>query len=295
MNTDESASVCPDETARGSGTMSDSKQANAAAGKRSRRRTKLRRRLSGLLALAVALVGAGALYSVVAPSPQTAHAQGNAALVKKGKAVFDNTCITCHGAHLEGVPNRGPSLIGVGSSAVYFQTATGRMPLAHQGVQAESKPPRLAPSQIRALMAYVQARGGGPQAPQVKSQVLTQGDPAQGGQLFRMNCASCHNYTGRGGALTSGKYAPSMQGASPRVIYTAMQSGPQNMPRFSDRQLTPTQKQDIIAYVNSVQNNRNNPGGLALGGLGPVPEGLVAWAVGITALVGITLWIGSRA
>jgi ubiquinol-cytochrome c reductase cytochrome c subunit len=86
-----------------------------------------------------------------------------------------------------------------------------------------------------------------------------------------------------------------MQSAGPKIIYTAMQSGPQNMPRFSDRQLTPQQKQDIITYVNSVSNNRNNPGGLALGGLGPVPEGLVAWAVGIAALVGITLWIGSKA
>jgi ubiquinol-cytochrome c reductase cytochrome c subunit len=275
--------------------MSEPEQASGPRGKRSRRRGKLRRRVSGLLALFVALVGAGALYSVLSPSPQTAHAQGDAALVQKGKGVFDNTCITCHGAHLQGVQGRGPSLIGVGSSAVYFQTATGRMPLGAQGAQAESKPPTLSPSEIRGVMAYVQSVGGGPQAPQVSSKTLKQGDSAQGGQLFRMNCASCHNYTGRGGALTSGKYAPAMQGASPRVIYTAMQSGPQNMPRFSDRQLTPKQKQDVITYVNSVQNNRNNPGGVALGGLGPVPEGLVAWAVGIAALVGITLWIGSKA
>jgi ubiquinol-cytochrome c reductase cytochrome c subunit len=275
--------------------MSDSEHAGVTPGKRNRRRAKLRRKLSGLLALVVALVGAGALYSVLAPSPHTAHAQGDAALVQQGKDVFDNTCITCHGAHLEGVQGRGPSLIGVGSSAVYFQTATGRMPLASQGAQARAKPPALSPKEIRALMAYVQATGGGPEAPDVSGEALKAGDSAQGGQLFRMNCASCHNYTGRGGALTSGKFAPSMQGSAPRVIYTAMQSGPQNMPRFSDRQLTPKEKQDIIAYVNSVQNNRNNPGGLALGGLGPVPEGLVAWAVGITALVGVTLWIGAKA
>ena len=31
---------------------------------------------------------------------------------------------------------------------------------------------------------------------------------AQGGELFRLNCASCHNFTGQGGALSQGKYAP---------------------------------------------------------------------------------------
>jgi len=79
------------------------------------------------------------------------------------------------------------------------------------------------------------------------------------------------------------------------VIYTAMLSGPQNMPKFSDRQLTPDEKKDVIAYIQSVQNGNNNPGGNPLGGLGPVSEGFLMWALGIAALVGVTLWIGARA
>jgi ubiquinol-cytochrome c reductase cytochrome c subunit len=78
-------------------------------------------------------------------------------------------------------------------------------------------------------------------------------------------------------------------------MYTAMLSGPQNMPKFSDRQLTPQEKQDIIAYITSVQNGSNDPGGNGLGGLGPISEGFIAWAVGIAALVGVTLWIGAKA
>jgi ubiquinol-cytochrome c reductase cytochrome c subunit len=44
----------------------------------------------------------------------------------------------------------------------------------------------------------------------------------------------------------------------------------------------------------SSNNTGSNPGGNALGGFGPVPEGFVAFAVGLAALIGISLWIGSR-
>ena len=76
---------------------------------------------------------------------------------------------------------------------------------------------------------------------------LTHGDVARGGDLFRLNCASCHNFTGKGGALSSGKYAPDLGDATPQVIYTAMLTGPQNMPKFSDRQLSPDEKKDIVS------------------------------------------------
>jgi ubiquinol-cytochrome c reductase cytochrome c subunit len=265
--------------------------------RRTRSRSKLRRRLTGLLALGIALVGAGSLYSLLVPTPQTAQAttQSDTALVGEGQQLYDNTCITCHGSNLQGESDRGPTLIGVGSAAVYFQVSTGRMPLDGQSAQAVQKPTKFTPQQIDALGAYIEAHGGGPLQPTKSDGALADGNPAQGGELFRLNCASCHNYTGQGGALSSGKFAPSLQDASPSVLYTAMLSGPQNMPKFSDRQLTPQEKQDVIAYVTSVQNGNNDPGGDGLGGLGPVSEGFIAWVVGIAALVGVTLWIGAKA
>ena len=262
-------------------------------------RSKVRRRLTGLLAIGVALIGAGALYSVLIPSPQTANAAGNAdnsALISEGQQLYQNTCITCHGANLQGVQGRGPSLVGVGSAAVYFQVSTGRMPAAGQTAQEESKPSMFNAEQVDALGAYIESLGGGPTAPDATdAQLGANGDPARGGQLFRLNCASCHNFTGQGGDLSGGKFAPSLQDTSPSVIYTAMQSGPQNMPKFSDRQLTPQEKQDIISYIKSVQNGNNDPGGNALGGLGPISEGFIAWVLGIAALIGVTLWIGAKA
>ncbi|HZE02510.1 MAG TPA: cytochrome c [Pseudonocardiaceae bacterium] len=242
-----------------------------------------------MLALTVALLSAGALYVVFAPQAQTARAQEDPALVRQGEQLYNNACISCHGMNLQGVNARGPSLIGVGEAAVYFQVSTGRMPASRQEAQIAEKPVRFTPQEIDALGAFVQANGGGPMVPKDS---LAGGDVARGGDLFRLNCASCHNFTGRGIALSSGKYAPAIQGVNAQQIYSAMTTGPQSMPRFSDRQLTPQDKKDIIAYLES---DRNNPGGYSLGGFGPVPEGLISWIVGITALVGVTLWIGSKA
>ena len=72
-----------------------------------------------------------------------------------------------------------------------------------------------------------------------------------------------------------------------------MLTGPQNMPKFSDRQLTPDEKKDIIAFVKA-QDTKVTPGGYYLAGLGPVTEGVAMWLIGIVALVGATLWIGTR-
>jgi ubiquinol-cytochrome c reductase cytochrome c subunit len=275
--------------------MTTSKKSAPASERRFRVRSKLRRRFAGFLALGIALVSAGALYAVFAPQPQTAQAQGDPALLRKGEQVYNNTCIACHGANLQGVPDRGPTLIGVGDASVYFQTSTGRMPAARQEAQMPRKPPKLTPDEIDAVGAFVQAHGGGPTRPAEQGAALRGSDPARGGELFRLNCASCHNFTGRGGALSAGKYAPNLDPASEQQIYTAMLTGPESMPKFSDRQLTPTEKKDIIAYVKSVSDSNNNPGGNPLGGFGPASEAVVAWVVGIAALVGVTLWIGSKA
>lgn len=259
-----------------------------------RARTKFQRRLAGMLALGIALLGVGGLYSLLVPEPQTAQAQEDPAVVRQGEQIYDKTCITCHGKNLEGVQGRGPSLIGIGEAAVFFQTSTGRMPAVVQGAQAEEKPPVLTPEEVDQISAFIQANGGGPELPAEEGMALRGDNPARGGQLFRLNCASCHNFTGRGGALSSGKTAPSLDGSTESEIYAAMLSGPQSMPRFSERQLSPEEKQDIIAYVKSVTDGNNNPGGAALGGLGPQSEGLIGFIVGIAALLGITLWIGAK-
>ncbi|WNG91052.1 c-type cytochrome [Mycobacterium sp. ITM-2016-00318] len=262
-------------------------------------RRRLRRRLSAAVLLLIGLGVAGGLAATLTPTPQVAVADESAsAMLRTGKDLFNTSCVTCHGVNLQGVTDRGPSLVGVGESAVYFQVSTGRMPAMRGEAQAPQKPPQFDEAQIDALGAYIQANGGGPEVPrdengQIAGTSLIGNDVARGGDLFRLNCASCHNFTGKGGALSSGKYAPELSDAEPAQIYTAMQTGPQNMPKFSDRQLSPEEKRDIVAYVRMAAE-APDPGGYGLGGFGPTSEGMAAWIIGMVAVIAAALWIGAR-
>ncbi|MBF6134609.1 c-type cytochrome [Nocardia otitidiscaviarum] len=275
-----------------------SAQENQATKIRKRRRSK--RRFAGGLVLLMGLVGAGFTASALTPDAQVATAnEDQSALLREGKQIYDTSCVTCHGVNLQGVEDRGPSLIGVGEAAVYFQVSTGRMPAVRNEAQIMRKPPKFDARQTDALGAYIAANGGGPTVVRdadgeiAQESLIGGADLGRGGELFRMNCASCHNFTGKGGALSSGKFAPPLEPANEQQIYTAMLTGPQNMPKFSDRQLTPEEKRDIVAYVKD-RTETQSEGGYGLGGFGPATEGLAAWIVGITLLVGSAMWIGSR-
>ena len=73
-------------------------------------------------------------------------------------------------------------------------------------------------------------------------------------EIFLANCSACHNFAGQGGALRSGRYAPSLMNSSALDIYEAMLTGPQQMPNFPDTTLTPRDKRDVIAFIESLQN-----------------------------------------
>jgi ubiquinol-cytochrome c reductase cytochrome c subunit len=242
-----------------------------------------------------ALALAGGVFTVLAP-PSSAE-ESTPALseqARRGKALFDTSCVSCHGRRAEGVDGRAPSLVGVGSAAVEFQVGTGRMPAANSQPEPPRKPSTFTDEETRQLGQYVQELGGGPQLP--PGNRLRAGGTAAvatGGELYRVNCASCHAWSGGGGALTSGKYAPSLDRSTDRQIYAAMLTGPQNMPVFGDNQLSPEQKSQIIAYIQQLKADKD-PGGYGLGRYGPVPEGLAIFLVGVVALIFATIWIAGK-
>jgi ubiquinol-cytochrome c reductase cytochrome c subunit len=216
-----------------------------------------------------------------------------------GKLLFDQTCSSCHGSDANGVnasggPAIGPNLQGVGAATVDFWVTTGRMPATDvAAVEAERKPPRLTDKQALEVAAYINSLD--PSVPAVPTPNLKGANVADGANLFQLNCAACHTITGAGDALAFGTNAPSLQNrqVTAQQVVEAMRIGPANMPRFSGN-LSDSQVRDVVAYVTEKIQHPSNPGGLGLGGVGPVAEGFVALLLGVGGLALICFWIGDR-
>ena len=254
-----------------------------------------RHRAVAPLLLIFALLGIGTTFQVAGAtttSPMTAEER--TAAIEEGREIFLRGCSSCHGLNAEG-GSIAPSLIGVGAASVDFQVATGRMPMADMSQQAMRKTPVYNDEEVAALAAYVASLAPGPEIP--SEEMLNyerDGEVAEGGELFRTNCAMCHNFAGQGGALTQGKYAPSVMGVEPVHIYEAMITGPQSMPVFSDKTLTPKEKLSIIKWIKAAEKEPQL-GGVALGRVGPVTEGLLVWTLGLGLLIGIAVWLAAKA
>ncbi|MFC6288573.1 c-type cytochrome [Nocardioides sp. GCM10027113] len=274
---------------------------NRSAGRLSRHR---RGPLAGLVLLLVGLLFSGGMYAALAPA-QATQQESDAELVAKGRELFLVGCSFCHGQNGEGVRtqsgnNLGPSLVGVGAAAVDFQVGTGRMPMQAPTQQAPRKDVVYTEDEIEALAAYVASLGPGPAIPDESdysidglSEEEREAAIARGGQIFLTNCTACHNFQGNGGAMPRGGYAPKIRGVEHKYIYEAMLTGPQTMPTFSNDNLSPEQKRDVIAYLESLEEDPEY-GGFGLGGLGPVTEGLTAWLVGMGLLLGAAIWIAAH-
>jgi ubiquinol-cytochrome c reductase cytochrome c subunit len=240
------------------------------------------------------------MYSAFAPRSATAE-QASSRDVEAGRQLFLIGCASCHGKNAEGIltkdgGNYGPSLVGVGAAAVDFQVGTGRMPMSRTAPQAPRKEPVYNDEETRQLAAFVASLGPGPAIPESENtdyKDASDEELTRGGEFFRTNCTACHNSVGAGGALPSGRYAPKLTGVSAKHIYEAMQTGPQQMPVFSDAVITPDDKKAVIAYIKSVQEQPQY-GGLGGGGFGPVVDGLLTWLVGIGGLVVFAVWIGAH-
>ena len=253
-----------------------------------------RRPVAGYAALLLGLVFVGLLYGALTRTGGGAQAEPTSASqdIAQGQALFEATCSSCHGLDAQGT-SQAPSLIGAGAAAVDFQMSTGRMPAKEVGAENNRGPVTFTKQEIYEIADYVASLGGGPAIPDAQ-QVSTAGaDTALGTQLFMANCAQCHGFSGDGGALTYGKFAPALTQATPTQIYEAMLTGPEAMPVFANGAVSPQAKRDIIAYVVKTRTEPN-PGGLSLGRIGPVTEGLVIFLGGMGVLVLIAMWITAK-
>ena len=232
--------------------------------------------------LVAVLLGIG-LHSVDATARQKAQGPGP---VERGRELFLTGCSSCHGANGEGT-NQGPDLRGVGAAAADFQLSTGRMPNTSPDRQSVTKRSPYSRKQIDDLVAYVASLGPGPPIPDVNT---PPGNLQEGAQLYLDNCAACHSAAGNGGALSLGRDAPTLHKATPVEVAEAVRTGPGQMPVFGPETLTRQQVNSIVRYVEYLKKPED-PGGLSLGLVGPITEGLVAILIGLGALMLVSRWI----
>ena len=254
-----------------------------------------RHKAAGPFLLLLALLAIGTTFSVASATTAAETTSADRSLqIEEGRQIFLKGCSSCHGLNAEGA-QIAPSLIGVGAASVDFQVGTGRMPMADMSTQAMRKEPLYNAEETAALAAYVASLAPGPAIPgESELNFERDGSTAEGGELFRNNCAMCHNFAGQGGALSQGKYAPTLMGVEPRHIYEAMVTGPQSMPVFSDKTITPEEKLSIIKWIKSAEMEPNL-GGASLGRVGPVTEGLLGWVLGLGILIGVAVWLAMKA
>ncbi len=245
--------------------------------------------------LLVALpVAAAAVLTPLLLQP-AAGQEDDDALLAEGHELYETGCSSCHGPDGEGVvaPDgsaRGPSLENAGEAAAYYYLSTGRMPLANTEEQPQRKEPAYDDEQIAALVAYVGTLGDGPAIPDVD---IDGADLAAGGELYRANCQACHSASGGGGALSYGRAAPRLSDATPTQVGSAVRVGPGQMPVFGPETISDEDLNDLAAYVEYLRSPED-PGGIPIGRTGPIPEGFVAWLIGMVALLALVAWIGTR-
>jgi ubiquinol-cytochrome c reductase cytochrome c subunit len=254
--------------------------------------------IAGLFACAAAALVAGMTATRVpsasaAPDghPVLAQQTGLVGDQQRGQSLYLTSCASCHGTDGKGVEGRGPTLKQSGAASADFYLTTGRMPAsAGIGTQSIRKPPAFDPQEIADLVAYVASISDGPPIPTLDPD---NADLALGQQLYTANCAGCHNSAGSGGALGQGFYAPALTDATPVQVAEAIRIGPGAMPSFGSGVLDEHALNSIVRYVDYLREPTDR-GGFSLGRIGPVTEGLVAWLVGMTALLVAVRLIGAR-
>ncbi len=220
---------------------------------------------------------------------------------QEGFRLYAERCLGCHGPFGRGSEGRvataapdaqgaGPPLRGVGALAADFYLRTGYMPLADPFAQPHRRRSPFADEEIASLVAYVASLGQGPPVPRPHPE---RASPAQGLRLYAENCAGCHQIAGQGG-VAGAPTVPALAAATPTEIAEAIRIGPYAMPDFPPSRLSDGQVDAIVRYVVSLRR-RTDRGGWAIGRIGPVPEGLVAWALALPALVAVALALGRRA
>lgn len=209
--------------------------------------------------------------------------------MSSGEALYRVRCSSCHGLNLQGGP-QAPPLINTDAGYVDFMLQTGRMPAEAPWVQEFDKAPDFTHAQMRSLVAFIMSKSSGDKALPV---FHLNGDAARGRAVYAENCQQCHSATGHGNNVGFRSEAPSIRRSTPLEIAEAVREGPDVMPKFGPHVIDQQQLDDLIAYVGWLQTKNYNAGGLSFSNWGPISEGFVAWAFGVSLLMFLCRRLGT--
>jgi ubiquinol-cytochrome c reductase cytochrome c subunit len=237
----------------------------------------------GTAAIAVAQPQSGIVRPTYEPAQPT---------LRLGAELYAGNCSSCHGIAGSGISKgrlgaghilgAGPPLKHVGAMGPDFYLHMGFMPL--KNIYSQPGPERervlFTDKEIQSLVKYVASLGPGPGIPRPNP---ANGNLSTGLKLFTDHCAGCHQVVARGGFVT-GALVPPLQTLSSREIAEAVRIGPYLMPRFSAKQISNSELDSIIKYVQWT-NRPDTHGGWGIGNVGPIPEGLVTWWIAAPLLL----------
>lgn len=209
----------------------------------------------------------------------------------EGEQLFLRDCAVCHGFDGTGTA-RGPDITDDGTGGTHFMLTSGYMPIHDPDEPLRRKQPFYDEREIELLVDHVAGIvRSGPPVPDVEP------DPAviaEGGELFRLHCAACHQFLGTGGVLVGANEAPTLHHSTPVETVEAVRFGPGTMPMFSESEIDEDQAAAIATYVALGIRQPRDEGGISIGHFGPWSEGFVAWFGGLGAILLGCAWIGKR-
>ena len=218
-----------------------------------------------------------------------------------GEVLFQRDCAVCHGPQGIGT-TKARAITDVGTATIDFVLRTGRMPLPDPEAEIRrdaarrpnGTPVEYTEKEMADIVAYAEEWVSGPEIPPTRAVARGQEALAQGGELWRRNCAACHQLAGQGGVLLEDVEIPAMGDVTPLVAAEAIRAGPGSMPAFDEATLSDDEVAEVTLFVERELQRPTDAGGWSIGHFGPFAEGLVTWALAIPAVLVGAAWIGRR-
>jgi mono/diheme cytochrome c family protein len=206
--------------------------------------------LAGLVLTLVLVVGLAFATLGEAARLKQAAASFTSERVQRGRVLYNEQCVNCHGAQGEGgvgpaLNNR--TLLKNTLDSVFFSIIRSGVPGTQMPAWSVDYGGPLTDEEIRDLVAFI--RAWEPNAPEVKPAVF-EPDPVRGALMFASTCSICHGENGKGGTAPALNDPARLQALDNDWYRGVIRYGrpAKGMPTWGTV-LSPNQIEDLIALI----------------------------------------------